>query len=123
LLLAGQPAADHLVQRGGVDAGQDAAHGRLGGRAPGAGQRVAAHPERGQDRRGRVSRPFADRGQGPGAGQDRAGRNGQHCGQRMPAAASVAGVGDAGEVGQQAAALVAGQRGGRGRMCGRRDGG
>ena len=43
-------------------------------------------------------------------------------GQRMPAAAVVAWVGELGEVVERAAALRAGQRGGRGRMSGGRDG-
>src|SRR6266540_1616460 len=46
-LLGSQPGADGTVQRVGVDAGQDPAHGRLARWPPGAGQ-VAAHPERGQ---------------------------------------------------------------------------
>jgi hypothetical protein len=86
-------------------------------------QRVAARPERGQDRPGRVRRPFADRGQGPGAGQHRSDPHGQHRAQRMPAAASPSRIGELGEVGEQAAALVTDQRGGRARMGGRRDGG
>jgi hypothetical protein len=46
----------------------------------------------------------------------------EHAGQRMPTAAVVASVGKLGEVVEQAAALRAGQRGGRGRMSGGRDG-
>jgi hypothetical protein len=116
--LVGQPGADDLVQRVGVDAGQHAAHGGLGGRSPSAGQRVAACPERGQDRPGRVSYPFTDRGQGLGAGQHRGDRHGQHRDQRVPSAAAVAWVGDVGEVVKQAAALVGCQRGGRGEPVG-----
>jgi len=44
LVLVGQPSADGQVQRVGVDAGQHAAHGRLGGWPEGAGQWVAACP-------------------------------------------------------------------------------
>jgi hypothetical protein len=121
-LLGGQPSADGLVQRGGADAGQHTAHGRLGGWGERAGQRVAAGPERGQDRRGRVLGPFADRGQGPGAGQDRTDRDGEHAGQEVSSAAAVAGVGDVGEVGEQAAALAGRHRDGRGRMGDGRDG-
>ena len=67
-------------------------------------------PERGQDRPGRVSRPLADRGQGPGAGQHRGDRDGQHRGQRVPSAAALSWVGDVGEVVEQAAALAGCQR-------------
>jgi hypothetical protein len=69
-------------------------------------QRVAAHPERGQDRLGRVGCPFPDRDQGSGAGQHRGDRHGQHRAQRMPSSASLSGVGDIGEVVEQAAALL-----------------
>jgi hypothetical protein len=109
-LLAGQPPADDQVQRVGVDAGQDPAHGRLGGWPPDPAQRVAAHPERGQDRPRRISCPLADRGQGSGAGQHRSDRDGQDCGQRVLPAASLPGIGDRGEVAQQALALA-------GRQC------
>jgi hypothetical protein len=85
-------------------------------------QGMTAHPQRGQHRRGRVRGPLADRGQRPGAGQHRGDRDAEHAGQRMPAAAVVAWVGELGEVVEQAAALRAGQRGGRGRMSGGRDG-
>jgi len=115
-LLVGQPGADDPVQRVGVDAGQHAAHGGLGGWPPCAGQRVAACPERGQDHPGRISCPFADRGQGLGAGQHRSNRHGQHRAQRVPSATAVAWVGDVGEVVKQAAALVGCQRGGRGQL-------
>jgi hypothetical protein len=119
---AGGPAStDGLVQRGGVDAGQHATHGRLGRRPEGAGQRVAAGPQRGQDLAGRVGRPLADRGQRPCAGQHRADRDAEHADQRVPSAAPVAGVGDVGEVIEQAAALVRCQRGGRGQMGGGED--
>jgi hypothetical protein len=94
----------------GVDAGQHAAHGGLAWWPIGPAQRVAAHPERGQHRLGRVSRPFADRGQGSGAGQHGGDRDGQYRAQPVPSAASLSGVGDRGEVVEQAAALVRRQR-------------
>ncbi len=119
-LLVGQPPADHLVQRVGVDAGQHAAHGRLAWWPPDSAQRVAAYPERGQDRLGRVSGPLADRGQGLGAGQHRGDRDGQHRAQRMSSATPVAGVGNLGEVVEQTTALVGCQRSGRGQPMGNR---
>jgi hypothetical protein len=85
-VLIGQPRADGAVQRVGVDAGKDAAHGRLRWWPPRTGQRVAAHSER------------AD--------------------QQVPSAASLAGVGELGEVLEQVAALVGCQRGGRARPLG-----
>jgi hypothetical protein len=92
--------------------------------SPGAGQRIAAGPERGQDRPRRISGPFADRGQRLGAGQHRTDRDAEHADQRVPSAAPVAGVGDVGEVVEQAAALAGCQHGGRGQALGsRRDGG
>ena len=48
---------------------------------------------------------------------------GQHRAQRMPSATPLSRVGELGEVVEQAAALVGGQRGGRDRMGGSRDGG
>jgi hypothetical protein len=114
--LACQPAADDTVQRVGVDASQHAAHGRLGWGREGAGQRVAAGPERGQDRAGRIRGPFADRGQRPGAGQHRGDRDAEHADQPVSSATPLSGVGEVGEGVEQAAALVARQRGGCGRM-------
>jgi hypothetical protein len=58
------------------------------------------------------SRP-ADRGQGSGAGQHRGDRDGQHRTQRVPSAASLAWVGDLGEVAEQVTALGGRQRDGR----------
>jgi hypothetical protein len=91
--------------------------------SPGAGQRIAAGPERGQDRPRRISGPFADRGQRLGAGQHRADRDAEHADQRGPSAASMSWVGDAGKVVEQAAALVGCQHGERGRMGARGNGG
>jgi hypothetical protein len=84
---------------------------------------MTAHPQRGQDGLGRVSGPLADRGQGPGAGQHGGDRDGQHRAQRVLSAAPVAGVGDLGEVLEQAAALVGRQRRGRSRPLGSRENG
>jgi hypothetical protein len=119
-LLAGQPGADGVVQRIRVDAGQHPAHGGLAGWAEGAGQGVAADPQRGQHPSGRVSGPLPDRGQRPRAGQHRGDRHGQHRDQRIPAATTAAGIGDLGEGIQQATALVGRQHGGRGRLLGSR---
>jgi hypothetical protein len=119
--LAGQPGANSAVQRVGVDAAQHAAHGRLSRWGEGAGQRVAADPERGQNLAGRILGPLADGRQRRGAGQHRADRDAEHADQRMPSAAPMSGIGDVGEVGQQAAALVGCQHGGRSRMDGHRD--
>jgi hypothetical protein len=93
-----------------VAAGQHTTHGGLAGWPPDPAQRVAAHPKRGQDRPGRVRGPFADRGQGSGAGQHGGDRDRQHGGQRMPSAAPLPGVGNVGEVLKKAAALVGCQR-------------
>jgi hypothetical protein len=109
-LLVGQPPADDQIQCVGVDAGQHAAHGGLAWWPPDPAQRVATDPERGQDRLGRVRCPFPDRGQGAGAGQHGGDRDGQHRAQGVPAAASLSGVGNRGEVVEQAAALVGCQR-------------
>jgi hypothetical protein len=70
---------------------QHAAHGRRSSWPEGAGQRVAAGPARGKDLAGRISGPFADRGQRLGAGQHRADRDAEHADQRVPSAASLAG--------------------------------
>jgi hypothetical protein len=113
LVVVGQPPADGQVQRVGVDAGQHAAHGGLVGWPPDPAQGVAAHPERGQDRPGRVSRPLTDRGQGPGAGQHRGDRHRQDRAQRVPSAAALSWVGDRGEVAEQVTALDRRQRDGR----------
>jgi hypothetical protein len=120
-LLVGQPPADDQVQRVRVDAGQYAAHGRLACWLVGAAQRVAAHPERGQDGLGRVRRPFPDRRQGPGPGQHRGHRDRKDANQRVASAASLPWVGDLREVVEQAAALVRRERDGRVRPMG--DGG
>jgi len=112
-LLGGQPGADGTVQGVGVDAGQHPARGGLAGWPPGAGQEVAAYPERGQDLAGRVAGPLTDRGKRPCAGQHRSYGHGQHRAQWMPSAAPVPGVGNLGEAAQQVTTLVGCQRGGR----------
>jgi hypothetical protein len=84
---------------------------------------VAAHSERGQHLAGRVAGPLADRGQGCCAGQYRGHRHGQHRSQRVPSAASVAWVGDLGEVAEQVTGLLRCQRGGRSQPMGSRNGG
>ena len=117
-VLVGQPRADGAVQRVGVDAGKDAAHGRLRWWPPRTGQRVAAHSERGQDRPRGIRGPLADPGQGSGAGQHRTDCDAEHADQQVPSAAPLAGVGELGEVLEQAAALVGCQRGGRARPLG-----
>jgi hypothetical protein len=81
---------------------------------------VAAHPERGQDRPGRVGGPLTDRGQGPGPGQHGGHRHGQHRAQRVPPAASLPGGGELGEVIEQILALVGCQRSGHGQPLGNR---
>jgi len=64
-----------------------------------AAQGLAVDRDRPPPRRlGRVRRPLPDRDQRSGAGQHGGDRDGQHRGQRMPAAASLSGVGDLGEV-------------------------
>jgi hypothetical protein len=76
-----------------------------------AAQGLAVDRDRPPPRRlGRVRRPLPDRDQRSGAGQHGGDRDGQHRGQRMPAAASLSGVGDLGEVLEQAAASVRSQR-------------
>ena len=123
-MAAGRPAKRRWRGRGvGVDAGQHTAHGRLVGWLPGAGQRVAAGPERGQDLTGRISGPLADGGQGPRAGQHRADRDAEHTDQRGPSATPVAGVGDLGQVAEQTTALVGCQRRRRSQSVGSRSNG
>jgi len=83
---------------------------------------MTAHPSAASTGAGASAVHSPNRGQRPGAGQHRGDRDAEHAGQRMPAAAVVAWVGALGEVVERAAALRAGQRGGRGRMSGGRDG-
>jgi hypothetical protein len=123
-LVPGSPGTDGTVQRVGVDAAQHTADGGLVGWPGGAGPGVAAYPERGQDRAGRISGPLTDRGQRSGSGEHGDDRDAQHRSQGVPSAASVAWVGELGEVVEQTTALVGCQRGGRGQpMSNSGDGG
>jgi hypothetical protein len=120
-LLAGQPGADARSRA----SGSTRASTRRTVASPGGCQAPAhgSHSERGQDLAGCVAGPLTDRGQGPGAGQHRADRDAEHADQRVPAAAPMSWVGDAGKVVEQAAALVGCQHGERGRMGARGNGG
>jgi hypothetical protein len=104
----------------GSTSGQDSAEVVSAGGPPGAGQQVAAHPERGQDRPERVGCPLGDRGQRLGAGQHRGDRHDQHRAERVPPAAALSWVGDPGEAVEQAADLVGRQHGGRSQPLGSR---
>jgi hypothetical protein len=61
-----QPRADGGIHRVAVHPCEHPAYGRLAGDVAAAGERVTAHPKRGQDRPGRVSGPLGDRGHTPG---------------------------------------------------------
>jgi hypothetical protein len=82
---------------------------------------LLAGAERGPDRLGRVGGPLGDRGDRPGTGQDRGGRQAQDGDQRVAAATGSARVGDAGQVDEQVRGfavvegLGVGQLGERGR--------
>ena len=89
----GQPGGDRGVQRVPIDRGQHAPQGGLAGDAMLAGKGITSHAERGQHQRRGVSRPLGDRGQRPGTGQDRRGRQREHAGQRVAQASTVARVG------------------------------
>jgi hypothetical protein len=102
----GQPRADRPVEPIAVDPCQHPADGGLAGDLAVAGERVTAHPERGQDRPGRVGGPLGDRGHRPGAGRHRRGTDGQHAGQGMSSSPPVTGVGDHRQPLQQARALA-----------------
>jgi len=93
----GEPCTDRGVQQVRVDAGEDSADRGLVGYLPHTGERVTASVERGQDRLGRVSSPFSDRGDGAGAGQYRRGGNGKHTDQPVLQAATVSRVADHGQ--------------------------
>jgi hypothetical protein len=99
-LAAGQPGADGVGQGVGVQPGQGAADGGLGRDGEAAGG-VVAGAEGDPDWLGRISGPFGDRGDRPGAGQHRGGGQGQDGDQRVAAATGSSPVGDAGQVGQQ----------------------
>jgi hypothetical protein len=96
----GQPGAEHCGQRGGVQALEGAADGGLGRHHPVVGA-LTAGTERGTHRLGGIGGPLGDRGDRPGAGQDRGGGHGEDRGQRVAAAAGAPGIVDGGEVGEQ----------------------
>jgi hypothetical protein len=70
-----------------------------------AGKGITSHTERGQHQRRGVSRPLGDRGQRPGTGQDRRGRQREHAGQRVAQASTIARVGYLGQALQQVRTL------------------
>jgi len=88
-----QPRADGGIHRVAVDPCEHPADGGLAGDVAAAGERVTAHPERGQDRPGRVGSLFGDCGHRPGAGQHRRGADAKHAGQGVPSTPAVAWVG------------------------------
>jgi hypothetical protein len=79
-------------------------------------QRMTAHPQRGQHRRGRVPRSTRQSRPATRRRQHRGDRDAEHAGQRMPAAAVVAWVGELG------CGTARWSARGRGRMSGGRDG-
>lgn len=105
----GEPGADRGVQGVAVDALQDPAHSGFsgGGRAAGFTARAA---QGGEHSGWCVRSPLCDRGQGLGAGQDRAGGQGEDEGEGMAASLGPARIGHRGETVQQARVFL-----GRGR--------
>jgi len=97
----GQPGADRGGQRLGVHAGERPADRGLGGPHPAAGQGIVTGPERGTHGLGCVGGPLGDRGDRPGARQDRSSGEQQDGDQRVTAPGAGPGVGDGGEVGEQ----------------------
>jgi hypothetical protein len=81
--LVGKPCAHRDIQPVSIDTPKHPAEGCLVGATADAGQRVAAHPERGQDRLGLICYPFPNRGDRAGTGQHRRSGHGQHADQRM----------------------------------------
>jgi hypothetical protein len=102
----GQPRADGGIHRVAVHPCQHPADGRLAGDVAAAGERVTAHPKRGQDRPGRISGPLGDRGHTPGAGRHRRSADGEHAGQGMPPSPPVTRVRDRRQPFQQARAFA-----------------
>jgi hypothetical protein len=96
----GQPRTDRAGHRVWVRARQRPADGGLGRDTPVAGSLLAG-AERGPDLLGRVGGPLGDRGDRPGTGQDRSGRQAQDGDQPVAAATGSSRVGDAGQVGEQ----------------------
>jgi hypothetical protein len=119
----GQPRAHGGVHRVAIDPGEHPADGGLAGGVAAAGKRVTAHPERGQDRPGRVGGPLGDRGHRPGAGQHRRGADGQHAGQGVPPSPPVTRVVDHRQPFQQARAFAQDKRAGMVGVGGGGDGG
>jgi hypothetical protein len=107
-----QPRAERPVEPVGVHARKDPADGGLPRDLPATGERVTAHPERGQDRPWRIRGPLGDRGHTPGAGQHRRGAEGQHAGQGVASSPPGARVREYGQPFQQAGALAHGERAG-----------
>jgi len=97
-----QPGANHPGQRLGVKPAKRAADGGLGRDREVAGERVAVGAERGPDRLGGIGGPLGDRDHRAGTGQDRGRRQPQDGDQGVAAAAAGPGVGDGGQVGEQA---------------------
>jgi len=112
----GEVAVHRVVEGPGVDPGEDAAEGALGGRPHLPRPRVAAPAQSGQDLLGAAGRPVADRGRRvvPGCGE-RAYRQREHELQRVPAARRLARVGNPGEPVAQARpeGAVSGENGGQ----------
>jgi hypothetical protein len=99
-LLVGQPGADRAGDCVGVQAAEGAADGGLGRDGEAAGGLLAG-AQGGPDRLGRIGGPFGDRGDRPGAGQDRDGGQAQDRHQRVAAASGSSRVRDRGQAGQQ----------------------
>jgi hypothetical protein len=99
----GKPGADRGGQRLGVHAAQRSADRGLGGDGPhpAAGAGIVAGPERGTHRLGCVRGPLGDRGDRPGARQDRSSGEHQDGDQRVTAPGAGPWVGDGGEGGEQ----------------------
>jgi hypothetical protein len=96
----GQPRADHLGQGLGVQAGQRAADGGLGGHDSVCG-RITAGAKRHPDQLRDIRSPLGDRGHRSCAGQHRCSGYGQDRDQRVASATATSRVADRGEVGQQ----------------------
>jgi hypothetical protein len=96
----GQPRADHLGQGLGLQAGQRAADGGLGGHDPGSGP-ITAGAKRHPDQLRGIRSPLGDHGHRSCAGQYRRGGYGQDRDQRVASATATSRVADRGEVGQQ----------------------
>jgi hypothetical protein len=96
----GKPRADRGGQGLGVKPGEGPADRGFGRYHPAVGG-IAAGAERGTDWLRGVRGPLRDRGDRPGAGQDRSGGHGQDRDQRVAPACACSRVTDGGEVGEQ----------------------